>query len=125
MEKNAETITINGEEYIRKSTANAMKLCDNEGLPYCIVRTYSAGVFAGYLKDRNGKDGTIINARRLWYWDGAASLSELAMKGVSKPKNCKFPCEVPTVFVTEIIEVIPATEAARKSIAEVPEWSAR
>jgi len=91
---------------------------------YVIVRTYSAGVFAGYLKDRNGQEGLILDARRLWRWSGSASLSELATKGVSKPSECKFPCEVREILVTQIIEVLKCTEEAKKSIADVPIWTA-
>jgi len=91
---------------------------------YVIARTYSAGVFAGYLESRNGKEGVITDARRLWYWDGAASLSELAMKGVSKPQNCKFPCAVDRIELTEIIEILYCTEKAKESILSVKEWTA-
>ena len=45
---------------------------------YKIVRTYSAGVFAGYIEARNGQEVVMRNARRLWMWSGAASLSQLA-----------------------------------------------
>lgn len=90
---------------------------------YCMVRTYSAGVFAGTIKSREGKEVVLTNARRIWYWDGAASLSELATKGTSKPQNCKFPCAVDEVLLTEVIEIIPITEIAAKNIAEVPEWT--
>ena len=89
---------------------------------YVIVRTYSAGVFAGTLKSRKGKEGTLTNARRLWYWAGAASLSQLAVSGTSKPESCKFPVVVSEVTLTEIIEVLSVTPVARKSIEEVPEW---
>ena len=88
----------------------------------CIVRTYSAGVFLGKVAEKDGKEVKLINARRIWYWDGAATLSQLATEGTSKPKNCKFPAEVPEVFLTEAIEIIPATEKAIASIAQVPEW---
>lgn len=88
----------------------------------CIVRTHSAGVFLGNVKERNGKEVLLTNARRIWYWDGAASLSQLANEGTSKPKNCKFPAPVAEVLLTEAIEIIPATEAAIASIAAVPEW---
>lgn len=50
-----------------------------------IVRTYSAGVFAGELETKDGREVTLMNARRLWYWTGAASLSQLAQEGTSKP----------------------------------------
>jgi len=58
---------------------------------YKIVRTYSSGVFAGYIESRNGQEVVMRNARRLWYWIGAASLSQLAQSGTTDPKNCKFP----------------------------------
>lgn len=89
----------------------------------CIVRTYSAGVFLGTIAERNGKEAVLTNARRIWYWDGAASLSQLAMDGTSKPKNCKFPAPVPEVLLTEVIEIIPASEKAINSIAAVPVWA--
>ena len=91
---------------------------------YVIARTYSAGVFAGTLSSRDGKEVTLTGARRLWYWDGAASLSELSVKGTRKPGNCKFPCEVPEVLLTETIELLPVSDEARQSIAGVPEWQA-
>ena len=88
----------------------------------CIVRTYSAGVFLGTVKERNGKEVTLTNARRIWYWDGAATLSQLATEGTSKPQNCKFPEAVPEILLTEAIEFIPASEAAIASIMAVPTW---
>ena len=109
-------ICINGIEYERVKPAG-------EGeLPYVIVRTYSAGVFAGYLKERNGKEGTLLNTRRIWYWEGAATLSQLAMEGTSNPNGCKFPIAVDQVVLTEIIEVLNVTEAGKKSIEGVPVW---
>ena len=95
----------------------------NNTLGYKIVRTYSAGVFAGYLESRNGKEVVLRNARRLWYWDGASSLSQLAMEGVKRPENCKFPCEVDTILLLEAIEIIDCTEKARLCLAMVPVWS--
>lgn len=90
---------------------------------YVIVRTYSAGVFAGTLQKRTGKEVVMTNARRIWYWDGAASLSQLAMEGTKKPENCKFPCEVNRVELMEAIEILDTTEAAEKSIKAVPVWA--
>lgn len=91
-------------------------------LPYSIVRTYSAGVFAGTLVKRKGKEGVVKNARRIWYWDGAASLSQLAMEGTKSPDNCKFAMEVDEVVLTEIIEILPCRPIAEKSIKSVPVW---
>lgn len=89
---------------------------------YVIVRTYSAGVFAGNLISRKGKEVVLHNARRIWYWSGAASLSQLAMEGTSDPANCKFPCEVKEITLTEAIEILKTTKAAELSIKGVPVW---
>ena len=89
---------------------------------YCMVRTDSAGVFAGTIEERNGKEILLSNARRIWYWSGAASLSQLAMEGTMNPSECKFSMEVASVLLTETIEIIQISEVARKSIAEVPVW---
>lgn len=112
-------IVVDGVEYVRADTQMAAEL---NGMPYCMVRTYSAGVFAGYIEKREGKEVTLRNARRMWYWDGAASLSQLATDGTSKPENCKFPCAVDSVTLTEVIEIIPITENAKKSIEGVAVW---
>jgi len=90
---------------------------------HAIVRTHSAGVFVGTIKSRDGKEIILSDARRIWYWRGAASLSELAMKGTSNPFGCKFPMSVSEILLTEVIEIIPTTEDARKSIDEVPTWT--
>jgi hypothetical protein len=90
---------------------------------YVIVRTYSAGVFAGYLKSRKGQEVILTNARRLWYWKGAASLSQLAVDGVSSPQECKFPAEVSNVELLQAIEILDVTPKAQESIASVAIWS--
>lgn len=88
----------------------------------CMVRTYSAGVFSGEIVSRKGKEVTLKNARRMWMWAGAASLSQLATEGTSEPTQCKFPCKVNEVILTEVIEIIPMTQKAIDSIEAVPVW---
>ena len=89
---------------------------------YVIVRTFSAGVFAGTLVSRKGKEVQLSDARRLWYWAGAASLSQLAVDGTSKPTQCKFPVAVPEITLTEAIEILIVTPKAKASIGRVPVW---
>jgi len=89
---------------------------------YCMVRSRDAGVFAGTIKSRKKDEVLLTNARRIWYWDGAASLSQLATDGTSNPKNCKFPVAVDQVLLLGVIEIIPITDAAAASIASVPIW---
>ena len=94
------------------------------GEKYKIVRTRHAGVFAGELVTEEGPDVVLYKARRLWYWDGAASLSELAQKGVAKPQNCKFPMPVDRVHLFEVIEILDVSAIAKANIANVPIWTA-
>lgn len=87
-----------------------------------IVRTDRAGVFFCEIKERRGSEADLVNARRLWYWNGAASLSQLAMEGVTKPQDCKFTATVDSCTVLGVIEIIHCTEKAVKSINGVKVW---
>jgi hypothetical protein len=90
--------------------------------PYVIVRTYSAGCFAGNLESRKGQEVVLLNARRLWKWAGAASLSQLAVDGTSNPGECKFPAETPRHELMQAIEIIYSTKKAEESIKDVQVW---
>lgn len=120
MEQTINEIIVNGSVYVLKGSDQPAK--SKDGLPYVMVRTYSAGVHCGYLKSKNGKEVILLHARRIWYWAGAASLSQLAMEGTSKPNDCKFPIEVSQIELTEAIEVIEMTEKAKESIKNVKPW---
>lgn len=121
MEQVLDEISINGIKYFKEGKEN--KKADSfEGMEYKLIRTYSAGVFAGYLEKKEGMEVTLRNARRIWYWDGAASLSQLAVDGTSKPAECKFPVEVSKVVLTQAIEILDVTEKAKKSIESVKIW---
>jgi len=87
-----------------------------------VVRTYSSGVFYGTLEKMEGMEAIVTNARRIWRWEGAASLSQLSQEGVSKPQGCKFPMAVSSVHLTQVIEVLPLTEKAKQSLDEVSVW---
>lgn len=91
---------------------------------YVIVRTYSAGVFAGNLVSRKGQEVVLANARRLWYWAGAASLSQLAIDGTTRPKDCRFPEAVSHIELLQVIEILDVTPQAEASIKEVATWRA-
>ena len=118
-----EIIQINGEDYIKKSDIKTIqKAEDFNDLEYKIIRTYSAGVFAWYLEKREWKEVILRKARRLRYWDWAASLSQLAEEWVSKPENCKFPCEIDKVELLEVIEILDVTQQAKDSIDSVKIW---
>ncbi len=89
---------------------------------YCVIRTKDAGVFAGTVTEHNGQEVLLKDARRLWYWDGACSISQIAAEGVKKPGNCKFAMPVDELGLLGVIEIIPATEKAREIIEGVEIW---
>ena len=92
---------------------------------YYIIRTYSAGVWFGKIKSLEGTVGIITEARRLWYWSGAASISQLAAEGTKRPDDCKFTVTITDedgVYLPQVIEVVPCTEEAVKNIKSVREW---
>ena len=88
-----------------------------------IVRADRAGVFFGEIKERRGSEVDMTNVRRLWYWDGAASLSQLAVDGTSNPNECKFTCVVPEMTILGVIEITPCSDKAVKSINSVNTWT--
>lgn len=95
---------------------------DNKKETYFIVRCDRAGVFAGNIRSREGREVTLANVRRLWYWDGAASLSQMAVNGVTRPQNCKFTVTVPEIIVLDAIEILACSDRAEESIRGVKEW---
>ncbi len=89
---------------------------------YYIVRGQSSGVFFGQIRERNGQEVVLVNVRKLWYWDGACAVEQLARDGVYHPRNCKFTVTVAEMTITDAIQIIPCTDAAQKSISGVAEW---
>lgn len=89
---------------------------------FYIVRANEAGVFFGEIKERSHDEVTMTNVRKLWYWDGAAAVEQLAVDGVSKPKNCQFTVVIDEMIIANPIQIIPCTDKAYKSLSEVPAW---
>ena len=87
-----------------------------------IVRGDRSGVFFGTLAEKDGKEVRLENCRRIWYWDGANSISQLAVDGVTKPSSCKFTVTVSEIIITDVIEIIPCTDKAIENIEGVKEW---
>ncbi len=123
MEMKMDEITINGKTYVEKGSLGSMQAkARPDGLEYCIIRTYSAGVFAGwYDRDNESQAGTVYDARGIYYWEGAMTLSQLATDGTNKPENCKFTVKADH-DLKQIIDVIPCTEKAMNSIEGVAVW---
>ena len=104
-----------------KAVKDERKEMDN---PVVMVRSVNAGVFYGRFVSRKKDVVTLNNARRVWFWSGAATLSELATYGTSKPSECKFP--TPTTgkhIILRVCEIIPVTARALASLDGVPVWT--
>lgn len=87
-----------------------------------VVRCAQAGVFFGQIKERNGDEVTMTNARKLWYWNGACAVEQLAVDGTKKPGDCKFTVMVSEMVLTGVIQILTCTDKATESLAAVEEW---
>lgn len=114
-------IIVDGVTYVPEQQERAG--VEKDGMRYCVVRCDRSGVFAGFVKSHEGQQVVMANARRIWRWAGAASLSQLAVDGTASPEECKFPCEVHEIFLLDAIEIIPASVKAKKSIDSVEVWA--
>lgn len=88
-----------------------------------IVRGDRSGVFFGTLTEKDGREVKLEKCRRIWYWYGAASISQLAVDGTSNPRECKFTVTADEIEILDAIEIIPCSEKAIKSIEGVKVWA--
>jgi hypothetical protein len=117
---NIEELVIDGQTYVPKSSYQKAEKLD--GMEYVIVRGDRSGVFAGYLESKKEREVILRQARRIWYWSGASSISQLAEDGTSDPDNCKFPKALNKIQILDVIEIIDCTKVAKESIESVAIW---
>jgi len=115
------TIKIDNIEYVRSDmiSSEAPKV---DGMKCVMIRTYSAGVHFGYLKSHDGKQVELIKSRRVWSWSGACSLSQLSIDGSNDIANCKIAIELPSIVLTEAIEIIPMSQKSIDNLSGAKEW---
>lgn len=120
-----ETIMIDDQKYVRADCVH-QKAEKFDGMEKCIIRSYGAGVFYGYVKEKkselNGINIILCKAKRIHYWDGACSLTQLALEGTKSPQNCRITDAVDEQFIANVIEIIPLTQKASKNLDEVAIW---
>lgn len=88
-----------------------------------IIRADRSGVFFGELASRNGREVELKDARRIWCWYGATTLSQVANSGLDQKKSRV--CEpVKSILILDAIEVIPCTDKAIANLEGAPEWKA-
>ena len=85
---------------------------------HVVVRTYSAGVHIGTLAEVEASPAGLAvvlrDARRLWRWGGAFTLSEVATAGIN-PEKSRMSASVPEHLISAAIEIIPTQDAARRT----------
>ena len=111
-------LVIEGVTYVPKENVKKVDLSN-----IVLVRTYSAGVHFGAVKERDRANQVIIleNAKRLHQWSGACSLSQVAIDGVDL-NNSRISLSVPEIELARVIEIIPMSEKAAKQLIEAKEW---
>ena len=89
----------------------------------CLIRSYGSGVHVGTVKDaeQNGERFAVIleNARRIHYWEGACSCSQIAIDGIS---SGHVSVQVPEIGISDGIECIPLSENAVLNLENQPVW---
>lgn len=89
---------------------------------YYIIRGTKSGVFFGQITSGSGQEVELRNVRKLWYWDGACAVEQLAVDGVTNPSGCRFTVVVPEMVVTDAIQIIPCSDKAAKILQEAKVW---
>lgn len=67
----------------------------------------------------HGLSVTLKNSRRIHYWKGACSLSQVAMDGIGTGRVA---IELPEIQIENVIEIIPMTESAIENLKNQPVW---
>jgi hypothetical protein len=126
MKQEINKIEINGVSYVRKDSIKPDSIGTNtDGLP-CVIVSCGAnggGIHFGFLKSKLGSEVTLVGARRVQYWSGAASISEMASRGVSDPRSCRFAPAVQEITLPSIVEMILVTSKAQANLFGVPVWT--
>lgn len=113
---------IETEEVVNPVLIKNLKEEINMENKYYIIRGDRSGVFFGQIAGRNGQEVELRNVRKLWYWEGACAVEQLAVDGVTNPRSCKFTVVVPGMVVTDAIQILPCSDKAEKILGEVKAW---
>jgi len=121
-----EKVTINGEVYVKESEVKKINFQETEGMKGVLIRSYASGVHFGLLKEEkdllSGKQTTLINSRRIHYWVNNASLSQVAIRGITEDEENRISVIVPEITITQVIEIIPLSEEIFQQMMEYSEW---
>lgn len=89
----------------------------------CIIRCDRSGVFFGTIAEMEGQRARLTNVRNIWWWEGSASVMQLAIEGTKSPRGCKITVTVSEIVVTDVIQVIPCTAEAIANLEAIKPWT--
>ncbi len=89
---------------------------------YAVVRCRDAGVHIGRVEAIDGREVVLTDARRLWRWKGAFSLSDLAL-GAALDREFTLLAPPISVLLPEFCEIIPITDEVQAAIYALPHWT--
>lgn len=87
---------------------------------FYIVRSDRAGVFFGQIKEKKDNSIVMTNVRKIFYWDGAAAIEQIAISGVDS--KSKLTVVVPEMEIERWIQIIPCSKAATTNLQNQKEW---
>ena len=110
------------EELSQKKAEPRQKISERFVGKICMFRTDSAGVHFGELVEKDHQECLVKNARRVYYWTHACSLSQLAMEGSKDIENCKIAMLVDETILDQVIETIPMSDEAIRILGGASSW---
>lgn len=88
----------------------------------CIFRGEKSGVFYGELVRQHGTMAQIKNCRKIFYWEGANCLEQVAREGVRSPDDCKITMVVDTIEIFDLCQLLRCSDQAIECIDAIKEW---
>jgi len=86
-----------------------------------IARIERAGVFHGTLDHIDNEIMRLKDARRIYYWNGALSVTDIAAKGITGGK-VTIPVTTVEFMSDNVVELNECSEEASKSIEAIKPW---
>lgn len=113
-----EMLLSNGDNVTNNSDTKKEMIGD-----YVIVRCHDAGVHAGTLENYEGREVTLKDSRRLWYFkcESGHTLSGVAIHGVTG--ESKIAGAVNKIILPEACEIISCSSDAKRSIQNAKEYN--
>lgn len=95
---------------------------------YVIARGNQSGVNTGYFGGIVAKRILLYESRKIWVWEGAAALEEIAVYGCNPEKRhlCRFTAKVTLrkINADDVCDIIYCSREGQLMIETQPEWRA-